>query len=217
MVQRGVGSAHQLPRDAGSVPCLLILPAGHKGTPCAGTLRQQDRGVMHKSPARPRLEAPLHAGKQPSSLGSDQFALTEGDACAGHNEPRSGHVVKEQRLLRGMDSPPARGSENLGSIWQSLSRLLRLRKQLSLLNFFIMKSTDALAIEWPSPPLYAFPPIALLPQVLRQVREQRHKLLLIDPLWRNQPWVSDLFQLLEAAPWPIALRRDLFAQANGML
>ncbi len=31
----------------------------------------------------PHLEAPLHAGERPSCLGSDQSALTEGDACAG--------------------------------------------------------------------------------------------------------------------------------------
>ncbi len=46
---------------------------------------------------------------------------------------------------------------------------------------FFMKSTDALAHEWPSLPLYAFPPIALLPQILRRVREQRHKIRLIAP------------------------------------
>jgi ribonuclease HI len=82
---------------------------------------------------------------------------------------------------------------------------------------YFTRSTDALAHEWPSLPLYAFPPIALLPQVLRRVREQQHRLLLIAPFWRNQPWVSELFQLLEAAPWPIPLRRDLLSQANGTL
>ncbi len=82
---------------------------------------------------------------------------------------------------------------------------------------YFMRSTDALAHEWPSLPLYAFPPIVLLPQVLRRVREQRHKLLLIAPLWRNQSRVSALFQLLEAAPWPIPLRRDLLSQVNGTL
>ncbi len=74
---------------------------------------------------------------------------------------------------------------------------------------FFTKSTDALAHEWPSLPLYAFPPIALPSQLLRRVREQWHKLILIAPLWRNHPWVSELFQLLKAAPWPIPLRRDL--------
>ncbi len=37
------------------------------------------------------------------------------------------------------------------------------------------------------------------------------------PLWRNQPWVSELFQLLKAALWPIPLRRDLLSQANGVI
>ncbi len=45
-------------------------------------------------------------------------------------------VVEEQCLFRGMDAPPARGSENLGSVWQSSSRPLRLRGQLSLPNLF---------------------------------------------------------------------------------
>ncbi len=82
---------------------------------------------------------------------------------------------------------------------------------------YFTRSMDALAHEWPSLLLYAFPPITLLPQVLRRVREQRHRLLLITPLWRNQPWVSELFQLLEAAPWPIPMRRDLLSQVNGTL
>ncbi len=54
----------------------------------------------------------LYADERPSCVGSEQSALTEGDACAGQDEPWSRHVVKEQRLLRGMDAPPARGSEN---------------------------------------------------------------------------------------------------------
>ncbi len=89
-------------------------------------------------------------------------------------------MFKEHYLFRGMDAPPARGSENLGSLWQSSSRPLQLRRQLSLPNLFT-RSTDTLAHEWPSLPLYAFPPVALLPQVLRRVREQRHKLILIAP------------------------------------
>ncbi len=117
LVRRGVGPAHQLPRNASSVPCLSILPAGHKGTPCASKLRQHVRGVIHKSPGRPCLEVPLYAGEQPSCVGSDQSALTSGNTFARQNEPKSRHVVEEQRLLRGMDAPPALGSENLVSLW----------------------------------------------------------------------------------------------------
>ncbi len=82
---------------------------------------------------------------------------------------------------------------------------------------FFSKSTDALAHECPSLPLYALPSFALLPQVLRRVREQRQKNHSNNPLWGNQPWVLYLFQLLEAALWPIPLRRDLLSQVNGTI
>ncbi len=128
LVREGVGPARDRPVNSS---CRT-----YTGTPCASTLRQQVRGVIHKSPGRPRLEATLHAGERPSCVGSDQSALTEVDACAGQDEPRSRHAVKEQRLLREIDAPPARGSGNLGSLWQSSSTPLRLRRQLSLPTIF---------------------------------------------------------------------------------
>ncbi len=82
---------------------------------------------------------------------------------------------------------------------------------------YYSKDRDALAHDWPNLLLYAFPPIALLPQVVRLVREQGHKVLLVAPLWRNQPWLSELTPLLTAAPWPVPLRRDLLSQANGTI
>ncbi len=78
----------------------------------------------------------LHAGERPSCVGSEQSALTEGNACAREYEPRSRHVVKEQCLFRGMDVPPAGSSENLGNLWQGSSRPLCLQRQLSLPNLF---------------------------------------------------------------------------------
>ncbi len=46
---------------------------------------------------------------------------------------------------------------------------------------YYSKDRDALAHDWPNLLLYAFPPIALLPQVVRRVREQGHKVLLVAP------------------------------------
>ncbi len=68
---------------------------------------------------------------------------------------------------------------------------------------YYSKDRDVLAHDWPNLLLYAFPPIALLQQVVRRIREQGHKVLLVAPLWRNQPWLSELTQLLTAAPWPV--------------
>ncbi len=119
LVREGVGPAHKLPRNASNVPGLSILPAGHTGTPCASMLRQEVRGVIHKSPGRPHLEATLHAGERPSCVGSKQSALTEGDACARQVEPWSRHVAKEQHLLRGMNASSER---NLQKIWEVCGR-----------------------------------------------------------------------------------------------
>ncbi len=68
--------------------------------------------------------------------------------------------------------------------------------------------------DWPNLLLYACPPITLITQVIRWIREHKHKYILVAPLWRNQYCFSELSQLLTAAPWPITLRRDLLSQAN---
>ncbi len=119
---------------------LSILSARHTGTPCASTLRQQVRGVIHKSPGWPRLEATLHAGKRPSSVDSEQSALTDGDTCTGQNEPRSRHVVKEQCLFRGKDAPPAQ----FQIIWDVFGRarvdLFRLWKTTLTAQYFLQRA-----------------------------------------------------------------------------
>ncbi len=79
------------------------------------------------------------------------------------------------------------------------------------------KDMDALAHNWSNLLLYAFPPIALIPQVIRRIREHKHKVILVAPLWRNQHWFSKLSQRLTAAPGPIPLGRDLLSQTNRMM
>ncbi len=83
---------------------------------------------------------------------------------------------------------------------------------------YYSKVRDALAHDWPNLLLYAFPPITLLPQVIRHMRKQGHKVLLVAPLWENQPWLSELTQLLTAAPWPVPLMMGspLSGERNNM-
>ncbi len=82
---------------------------------------------------------------------------------------------------------------------------------------YFSKDKDALAHGWPNLLLYAFPPIALIPQVIRRISKQKHRVLLEAPLWRNQHWFAEMAQLLTEAPWPISLRRDLLSQATGTI
>ncbi len=87
---------------------------------------------------------------------------------------------------------------------------------ISIISYY-SKDMDALAQDWPNHVLYAFPPIAMIPQVIRRIREHKHKVLLVAPLCSNQHWFSELSRLLTAASWPFLLRRDLLSQANRAL
>ncbi|KAK7901815.1 hypothetical protein WMY93_018584 [Mugilogobius chulae] len=49
---------------------------------------------------------------------------------------------------------------------------------------------DALSHEWPQMPLYAFPPLALIPPTLHRVREHSLSLILIAQHWPSMPWLQ---------------------------
>ncbi|KAJ1085596.1 hypothetical protein NDU88_005726 [Pleurodeles waltl] len=54
---------------------------------------------------------------------------------------------------------------------------------------------DAFQITWCDQLLYAFPPIPLIPRVLRKIRQDRAQVILIAPDWPRRVWYSDLLQL----------------------
>ncbi len=175
-----------------------FFPAGPNRTPCADSLRQHVRGVLYKSPGRCLLEAPLYSGRAPSGMGSAQPALAEGSTPAGQTEPRSRYVISEQCPLRGVDAPSAGGSEDLETFGKAEVYLFA-SKDNSHCPTYYSKDRDALAHDWPQPPPLCIPPIALLPQVVRRIREQGHKVHWWPPCGRNQPWLSELTQLLTSS------------------
>ncbi|KAL0159398.1 hypothetical protein M9458_043123, partial [Cirrhinus mrigala] len=139
----------------------------------------------------------------PSGVSSAQPLFTEGNARTRQAEPGCGYAITKQCFLWGLDASSTGGPEHLGDLWQGGDN--------SHCPMYYSKDRD----DWLL--LYAFPLTSFIPEVLKRVREQKHKLLLVAPLWRNQHWFLDLGQLLVAAPWPIPLRRDLLSQANGTI
>ncbi len=178
---------------------LTVPPARPEGTPCANPLRQHVCGVLHKSQRRPLLKAPLPTGRMPSGMGSTPSGLAESAAHTRQIEPRSGQVISEQFPLRRVDAPSADGSENLGDLWRSRGWPLRLRRQLSLPDL-LFEGRECIGPRMAQPPLRV-PPIAPFPQAIRRIKKWGHPVLLVAPLWKNQPWLSELTQLLKAAPF----------------
>jgi hypothetical protein len=77
---------------------------------------------------------------------------------------------------------------------------------------------DALSHSWDGMWAYAYPPPAILSQVLGKVQVDNVKLLLIAPNWPAQRWFPQLLTYLIDLPRSLPLWPDLLSQAhNGAL
>ena len=68
------------------------------------------------------------------------------------------------------------------------------------------EAVDALSQYWPAGVLlYAYPPTALVPQVIRKVRQERGlTIILIAAVSPTKPWHADLLELAQREPLPVA-------------
>ena len=71
---------------------------------------------------------------------------------------------------------------------------------------------DAFSFHWGDIRGFAFPPIALIPRILRKVREDRATIILIAPWWPRRPWFPELVSLLSAPPRTLPIRPDVIRQ-----
>ncbi len=134
-------------------------------------------------------------GKTPLGVGTCKPAFIERSIFFQHTEPRSRHAISEQLPLRGVDAPPTDVDVHLYTYVNMLH--LFASKDNSHCQTYFSKNEDVLTCEWPNLLMYAFPPITLIPQVIRRVRGSRHRLLLVAPPWNNRHWQ----QLRGPLPW----------------
>ena len=71
---------------------------------------------------------------------------------------------------------------------------------------------DAFAIPWGGGGLMPFSPFALIPRVLRKIRENQASVILIVPWWPARSWFQDLLALLLGTPWSLPCSSDLVSQ-----
>ncbi|CAJ0961614.1 unnamed protein product [Ranitomeya imitator] len=72
---------------------------------------------------------------------------------------------------------------------------------------------DALAIPWSQFELpYLFPPLPLLPKLLKKIKAEGVPVILIAPDWPRRAWFAELVNLLADAPWRLPDRPDLLSQ-----
>ncbi|KAJ1094268.1 hypothetical protein NDU88_007346 [Pleurodeles waltl] len=76
---------------------------------------------------------------------------------------------------------------------------------------------DAFQMSWCDQLLYAFPPIPLIPRVVRKIRQDRAQVILIAPDWPRRVWYSDLLQLSLCPLLRLPLGADLLSQSQGQV
>ena len=74
---------------------------------------------------------------------------------------------------------------------------------------------DAFAVPWDDLDVYAFPPFAVLRQVINRVLvASRLRMTLVAPMWPQQEWYPDLLALLVEEPLELPLWRNLLRQPH---
>ena len=71
---------------------------------------------------------------------------------------------------------------------------------------------DAFSFQWKGFRGYAFPPISLIPRILRKIREDQARVVLIAPWWPRRNWFPELVGLLAGPQRTLPRRLDLIAQ-----
>jgi hypothetical protein len=74
---------------------------------------------------------------------------------------------------------------------------------------------DAMTISWVGVHAYAFPPLALIPDVIRKASKESLSLILIAPYWPNRSWFPLILPLLIEDPIRLPLLPDLLTQQKG--
>ncbi|XP_060548605.1 uncharacterized protein LOC132712109 [Pantherophis guttatus] len=76
------------------------------------------------------------------------------------------------------------------------------------------EAVDALRSPWPPGLLYAFPPVSLLPRVIRKLLMEQAEIILVAPHWPRRPWFADLVSLSITQPWQLPQPQDALTQGT---
>jgi hypothetical protein len=88
----------------------------------------------------------------------------------------------------------------------------KLRMYCSLTKDKAAMAQDALSIPWKNLWAYAFPPFALITRVLRKIREEQARVILIAPAWPQRSWYADLLGMCTQCPILLPKMKDILTQ-----
>ncbi|CAJ0928014.1 unnamed protein product [Ranitomeya imitator] len=220
LVAAGVFSADQRPRNSGHLPVPPPLGKDSQGPSSPDPDGQRHGcGICQPSGGDSELLGPCR-GIQDPPLGRGNGS---GDIRGAY--PRRGKLGRRLPQPRG---PRGRGMvltsgglpSDLSSRWGTPDVDLTASRVNRKVPQFVSRSrdplavgVDALAIPWSQFELpYLFPPLPLLPKLLKKIKAEGVPVILIAPDWPRRAWFAELVNLLADAPWRLPDRPDLLSQ-----
>ena len=213
---------HALSHQCAGVPsCPPVTPCLPTPAPPAHSShshKQCDCGGIHKQTGGHAL----HQTECPSGS-SVEVVQTRGNFS--HSVPHPGPGQSHNRLpvprpspALGVDSPPDGHGPDSTDSRTTASGSVRVRAHARLPRYCSRVQDpaawriDAFSFQWKGFRGYAFPPISLIPRILRKIREDQARVVLIAPWWPRRNWFPELVGLLAGLPRTLPRRPDLIAQ-----
>ena len=195
---------HQLARTSGGLAHAVAFSAAAGGHSGGGAVGQHDDSVLHQQAGRNTLSVAVQTS--PGLVGVVRRAPDHnlgGASCRGEQCP-SGCSVEGQLLLDRVDPSQADFRVPVAGVGASVCGHVRLGEECPIPGVLlpgIGPPGQQLTMNWDMVHGYAFPPIALIPRVLRKfLRHPSATIVLVAPFWPSQIWFRQLTNLLVDLP-----------------
>ncbi len=181
------------------------------GKPRYGPLGQHDRGGLYKSPKRALLEAHLHFSGTPLGMGTAQPVFAQSNSCARQNWTRSQTCCHRATSTQKSGLSICKGFRKHG---RSLARQ-RSTSSPQKTTLVLFEGHGCIGPRLAQPPPLCFSPDRTDHSGHQMNQGTQTQIHFSGPALEEPVLLlSELSQLLTAAPWPITLRRDLLSQVT---
>ena len=183
---------------------------------CFNQIGQHDLCSVYQSPGRYSIQQTVH-----ENMGDMESCNSESNDFESSPYLRQRHCISmsHQKVLATEWSLKKEIVQNIFAIWghplMDLFASERNHQSELFCTWFPSHrafATDALSITWENMFAYAYPPICLIPKVLKHMSQFQCEIILIAPRWPCRHWYTELLQFLIASPIQLSQIPDLLAQ-----
>ncbi|CAC5421396.1 unnamed protein product [Mytilus coruscus] len=214
---------HQYSRVRCSTSHSTTFSTSVTGTKCSDQKRHYDSSSICEQTKGHQINRSILQDLGLVENGNQKQNSFKGSSHSRSKEYFGGSVVTQQNIPNRMDTERSSGSNNF-SIWGNpMTDLIASGDNHKAPVFCVWiphykaLSVDALTISWENMWAYAFPPICLIPKVLKHMSQYKCQIILIAQLWPRRHWYTELLQKSIAKPIHIPLLKNLLHQPKTQI